>query len=76
MCVKLKWLKQLKIPDIFMGYKKLLFSETKKYLGCFICDDLCDNNDIKRQIRCVYTRGNILIKNVRPCTEEVKLKLF
>ena len=62
--------------DIFMGCQKLLFSETKKYLGCFIHDDLCDNNDTKRQIRCVYTRGNILIKKFRHCTQEVKLKLF
>ena len=56
--------------------KSFFFSETKKYLGCFICDDLCDNNGIKRQTRCVYTRGIILIKHFRHCNEEVKLTLF
>ena len=64
------------MPEIFLGSQKLLCSEKKKYLGCFIGDDLSDNNDIIRQMRCVYTRGNILIKTFRHCTEEVKLKLF
>ncbi len=76
MCVKPKWLKQLKMPDLFLGGRKLNFTSAKKYLGCFICDDLTDNHDIKRQVRCVYTRGNVLVKTFRHCSDDVKLKLF
>ena len=36
MCIKPKWFKWLKMPEIFMGSQKLLYTDTKKYLGCFI----------------------------------------
>ena len=76
MIIKPKWLKHLKVPDMLLGGQKLKFTQEKKYLGCFICNNMSDNTDIKRQIRCLYTRGNILIKKFRHCSEQVKLKLF
>jgi hypothetical protein len=35
-----------------------------------------DHRDIMRQIRATYTRGNILLRKYRKCTDEVKLQLF
>ena len=37
---------------------------------------MSDNEDINRQIRSNYSRGNMLIRNFRSCTIEVKIKLF
>ena len=76
MCVKPKGCKSLLIPDLFLGGQVLIFTDCKKYLGAFICDNLSDDKDIKRQIRSVYTKGNLLIKKFRNCTSEVKVKLF
>ena len=35
---------------------------THKYLGMFIMDTMKDDMDINRQSKCIYTRGNIVIK--------------
>ena len=76
MCFRPKSMKFLKTRHVYLGGHKLDFVDCKKYLGCFINENLCDDNDIKRLMRSVYTRGNILIKKFRFCTEEVKAKLF
>ena len=39
-------------------------------------DDLCDDSDIKWQVRCVCTKGNLLVKAFKQCTDDVKIKLF
>jgi len=76
MVVRPKWLKYLHIPEVKLGGLILEFTDVKKYLGCFIADDLYDDCDIKRQVRSVYARGNILIKKFRHCSDDVKVKLF
>ena len=40
---------------------------THKYLGMFISDTMKDDMGITRQIKGIYTRGNILIKGFRQC---------
>ena len=47
-----------------------------KYLGVFISKDCKDNVDIKRQIRALYARGNILVRNFIKCSPDVKIQLF
>ena len=37
---------------------------------------LTDDDDIQRQVNCLYTRGNMLIKSFSYCTTDVKLQLF
>ena len=76
MLIKPKCLKFLECPALVLGGLKLKFTDVKKYLGCFISEDCYDDHDIKRQIRCVYARGNILIKKFRHCSKEVKVRLF
>ena len=34
------------------------------------------NEDIRKEIRAVYARGNMLLQNFRHCSEEVKKQLF
>ena len=47
---------------------------TETYLGAFITDDCSD--DVIRQMRSIYARGNALIRNFKHCSEEVKSLLF
>ena len=47
-----------------------------KYLGVFISEKLEDDIDIKRQVKCVYSKGNTLIRKFRACTNDVKTQLF
>ena len=71
-----KWLKHLYVPDLVLDNNILDSVDCQKYLGCFLSNNLLDNFDINRQIRDTYTRGNILIKKFRTCSEVVKVKLF
>ena len=71
-----KWLKHINVPTFNLGGLDLLYTDTKKYLGCFISSDQYDDCDIKRQIKSVYSRGNVLISKFRHCSDAVKIKLF
>ena len=76
MLLRPKWLKDLKTPNLLLGGMHLDFKLSQKYLGCYISEDFTDDCDIKRMIRSVYCRGNILIKKFRHCSDDVKVKLF
>jgi len=47
-----------------------------RYLGHIIFNQHKDDNDIAREIRCMYTRVNMLILIFYKCSTEVKIKLF
>ena len=47
-----------------------------KYLGHIINNDFCDDDDIKREIRNLFMRTNILIRRYSKCSIGVKLTLF
>ena len=76
MCVKPKWLKDLHVPDFILDGAVLSQVSRQKYLGYSICDNMFDNDDIPRQTRCTYTRGNTIINKFRNCSSDVKSKLF
>lgn len=76
MVYKPKCFKDLHTPSFILSGQPLDFTNVTKYLGCQISSDLCDDVDIKRLIRSVYCRGNMLISKFRHCSTEVKCKLF
>ena len=76
MVIKPKCLKNLKVPDFYLDDITLNFTECTKYLVFFINNECCDNFDIKRQLKAVYVRGNILIRKFGNCSDVVKSKLF
>ena len=47
--------------DIYLGKTKLKWVTEQKYLGVYICSNLSDECDIKRQIKSIYARGTILV---------------
>ena len=76
MCVKPRWLKNLSIPAMYLDGKQLKIVHEQKYLGVFLTDTMKDDCDIKRQIRSIYARGNVLIKRFKFSSNEIKCKLF
>ena len=69
MTVLPKWLKKVYTLSPRLNNKRLNYIEkhTGKYFGVILCNDLCDDSDIKQQIRPTYARGNILISKFRKC---------
>ena len=76
MVFKPKCMSNLYVPCFYLNSVELLVTEKQKYLGVIITCDQEDNCDIKRQIKSVYSRGNVLIRKFKHCTDNVKLKLF
>lgn len=76
MVFKPKWIKNMHCPKMVLGDSILDYTEEAKYLGCFITNNMSDDTDIRRQIRCIYSRGNTLISKFKQCTIDVKTKLF
>jgi len=54
----------------------LSFVTQFKYLGHLIEDTLYDDSDINRELRCLFTRANVLNRRFWRCSVDVKLRLF
>lgn len=54
----------------------LKYKNETKYLGIFLSSDFSDDKDIARQIKSFYSRGNMLLRNFRMCSVNVKLEMF
>ena len=63
-------------PVFKLGDSDLQFVNSFKYLGHIICHSFSDDDDVKREIRNMYTRTNILIRKYSRCSLCVKLVLF
>ena len=74
MIIKPRGFKLRNSPDICLNGHMLSFVDSYKYLGvimlsCFMDDD----DDIKRQVRALYIRGNFLARKFSFCSVDVKL---
>ncbi len=63
-------------PDIFLNGHKLNFVDKYNYLGVLVLSSFSDDEDLARQMRCLYIRGNLLARNFSTCSNEAKIKLF
>ena len=63
-------------PEVYVGSCTIDMVKTYKYLGVLICNDLNDNEDLIRQTRNNYARGNMLARNFKMCSDDVKKQLF
>ena len=54
----------------------LKFVPEFKYLGHIINNTFSDDDDVKREIRNLFVRSNILIRRFGKCSTTVKLQLF
>jgi len=76
MYVKSKKFNDLVVPNFTLDGKNLRYVDKEKYLGVIMADDSRSDNDINRQMRSIYGRGNIIINNFKHCTDSVKIQLF
>ena len=63
-------------PCFNLNNVALQFVKKFKYLGHMINNELSDNDDMKREIRNLFMRTNILIRRYSNCSLNVKLTLF
>ena len=63
-------------PAFVLNGIALQFVSEFRYLGHMINNDFTDDEDIKREIRNLFMRTNILIRRYGKCSVPVKLTLF
>ena len=68
--------KQCGLSDIFISGTICEFLNEVKYLGVMINSSFKTTIDVQRQTRNFYARANLLIRNFRYCTDNVKCYLF
>ena len=54
----------------------MTYENKVKYIGVFIISDLSDNIDMTRQMRSLYSRANILLRNFNKCSIDIMKTLF
>jgi hypothetical protein len=65
-----------KVPNFTLNGNVLQFVDKFKYLGHVINNKLSDDDDVKREIRNMFMRTNVLIRRYNKCSVAVKLSLF
>jgi len=63
-------------PPLRIGASSVQYVSNFKYLGHIIMDNLSDDGEIRREIRCMFTRCNMLRSRFYNCSMSVKLVLF
>ena len=76
MCCKPSSLKDIVVPNVNLNNLPLDPVHKEKYLGAIIESSCKDDEDIARQIRGVYARGNMLISKFKSCNSDIKIRLF
>ena len=76
MYVRSKKFKDLNQPTFYLNGNILRYVDHEKYLGVMISNDGKNDKDINRQMRSIYGRGNMIVRNFKHCTDTVKIQLF
>ena len=76
MYIKSKKFKDLQIPNFTLNDNVIDFVDHEKYLGVINSSNCKDDDDLNRQMRSLYGRGNALVRNFKHCSDLVKFQLF
>ncbi len=76
MLAKCKKSKLTTTPTMYLNANELKWVDKFKYLGYCVNEGFKDDLDIRRQMKSIYTRGNVLLKRFFSCIQDVKAKLF
>lgn len=76
MCVQPKSFKGFIRHKMTLSNSKLEYVESYNYLGVNISSDMSDDKAIYKQCQSMYAKGNVLIRNFKACTDNVKRLLF
>ena len=67
---------KLHCPDVKLCDTTLQYVSSTKYLGFILHETSLDDEDMIRQMRLLYMRANILLRDFFLCSAAVKVKLF
>ena len=70
MAVKPDCLKDLHVPNFYIEGSRITEVKTKDHLGYIITEDFADDQPINKEIRSVYTQGNMLDRKFKFCSDE------
>lgn len=76
MCIKPKDLKNIYVPEVYLNGNALSWTNKQKYLGVYITDNRYDSEDLSREVRALYARGNLILRKFSKCNNDVKCHLF
>ena len=62
-------------PQFKLGCCLLQYVQVFKYLGHMITNTQCDDDDVHREIRNLFTRTNILARGFVKCSVDVKVSV-
>ena len=68
--------KSVKLPNNYLAGNKLEYVECFNYLGHVVARYFSDDEDIKKETRSLCMRSNLLVRNYKICTNNVKKFLF
>jgi hypothetical protein len=63
-------------PIVMLSGKQIRCVTSHKYLGVYITENQKDDTSIEHQMKNLYIRGNMIIRNFKHCCESVKCQLF
>ena len=64
------------LPVIYLGNCECQFVNEVKYLGVMVHSSMKTTIDVTRQTRKFYMQANLLLRNFRHCSDDVKCSLF
>ena len=76
MAVQPDCLRDLHVPNFYIEGSRITEVKTKGHLRYIIREDFADDQPINKEIRSIYARGNMLDRNFKFCSDEVKRRLF
>ena len=64
------------MPSIYVGLRVISAVKEEKYLGVIVCGNRKDDKAIQKETRALYYRGNMLYRNFKGCSDDIKIQLF
>ena len=76
MCICPTSVKLSTLPDIIIGGNIIKYVEFFKYLGHILNVKFKDDDDILKEMRNLYARGNTIVRLFKNTDDEVKIRIF
>ena len=76
MCYKPSSCPHLHVHDIVLNTRVISIVKEHRHLGILLQDNQNEEDDMKRHVKGIYSRGNILADRFRNCSTNVKNYLF
>ncbi len=76
MSIKSRNDKNIYVPKFYIDENVIPVTKEFSYLGYVLSSDFSDDGAILKEVKGIYSRGNMCIRKFRSCTDDVKKKLF